>query len=487
MNEEFIDWDIHKSTDTCTEPNDPLSAYLNDSEEEYCSTFVKDIDDLSLTKNGQTPFIVNTTVEQIKPLSSSSMEISKKRLDIEPIPITITISDPVRKQDALQNSYISYLITTDTQHESLRSISPVRRRYQDFVWLHASLVREYPACIIPPLPERHRLEYIKGDRFSVEFIQKRLLSLQWFLDRVSRHPILQMSPCFRLFLSLTDFEGYNQEHASNISQSSLLFESISETLLNAFTKIRKPDERFQDIKEHIDRFEENLIIIERLYMRINKRQKDLQKDYSQFANSVEGLSKLETDATSLLYQFAETTKAYSSVMKEMTNIEEIQFLNEIHGLILYCHSAKVILKERDQKQIDFEGLSVHLQQTLCLRDRIQYPERKYNERGLNITEYITDKFDEIREGANIAKRNKLNKLERRINELRQDVSKTNDDLNAFSEQILEEIKIVEETKMLELKRGLLAYADCHIKFYEKGITIWEKLMSLLKKMDDIKS
>lgn len=69
----------------------------------------------------------------------------------------------------------------------------MRRRYQDFVWLHTTLSLEYPACIVPPLPEKHRLgniiasfnlglalislfsEYIKGDRFSTEFIQRRQL------------------------------------------------------------------------------------------------------------------------------------------------------------------------------------------------------------------------------------------------------------------------------------------------------------------------
>ena len=29
-------------------------------------------------------------------------------------------------------------------------------------------------------------------------------------------------------------------------------------------------------------------------------------------------------------------------MKDMTEVEEIQFLNEIHELLAYCHAAKVI-------------------------------------------------------------------------------------------------------------------------------------------------
>jgi sorting nexin-4 len=84
--------------------------------------------------------------------------------------------------------------------ETFKSVNPrpVRRRYQDFVWLHTTLSLEYPACIVPPLPEKHRLgwlaykhmisfyllfflhnfihtEYIKGDRFSSEFITRRQL------------------------------------------------------------------------------------------------------------------------------------------------------------------------------------------------------------------------------------------------------------------------------------------------------------------------
>lgn len=37
---------------------------------------------------------------------------------------------------------------------------PVRRRFRDFVWLHNALSVEFPACVIPPLPEKHRISKI---------------------------------------------------------------------------------------------------------------------------------------------------------------------------------------------------------------------------------------------------------------------------------------------------------------------------------------
>lgn len=52
---------------------------------------------------------------------------------------------------------------------------PVRRRFSDFLWLHNALTIEFPACIIPPLPEKHRLQLVKGNRFDPLFIEQRRL------------------------------------------------------------------------------------------------------------------------------------------------------------------------------------------------------------------------------------------------------------------------------------------------------------------------
>lgn len=116
---------------------------------------------------------------------------------------------------------------------------------------------------------------------------------------------------------------------------------MSDTLVNAFARIRKPDEKFEEMKELVGKLEDNLNIVERLYMRINKRQQDLQSDYTNFATSLQGLSSLESNITNSLHQFAETSKAYSKAMQEMTEKEEMQFLNEIHALLAYCSAAKV--------------------------------------------------------------------------------------------------------------------------------------------------
>lgn len=58
----------------------------------------------------------------------------------------------------------------------------------------------------------------------------------------------------------------------HVPPATSVFESLSDTLLNAFTKIKKPDERFIEMKDTIDKLEDNLNTVERLYSRISKRQ-----------------------------------------------------------------------------------------------------------------------------------------------------------------------------------------------------------------------
>ena len=53
-------------------------------------------------------------------------------------------------------TFISYGIRTETNlpHFS-RSQMSTRKRFQDFAFLRETLARDFPACIVPPLPDKH--------------------------------------------------------------------------------------------------------------------------------------------------------------------------------------------------------------------------------------------------------------------------------------------------------------------------------------------
>jgi sorting nexin-4 len=59
-------------------------------------------------------------------------------------------------------------------------------------------------------------------------------------------------------------------HPPNPEQSGII-DNLSDTLLNAFSKVRKPDERFLSMREDVDKFEEGLVMSERLWSRVKSR------------------------------------------------------------------------------------------------------------------------------------------------------------------------------------------------------------------------
>ena len=74
-----------------------------------------------------------------------------------------------------------------------RPETTVRRRYTDFVFLHNTLYKEYPAVAVPPLPEKHNITYARGASLSHDFMMRRAHSLHRFLKRITLHPELRRS------------------------------------------------------------------------------------------------------------------------------------------------------------------------------------------------------------------------------------------------------------------------------------------------------
>lgn len=86
-----------------------------------------------------------------------------------------------------------------------------------------------------------------GDRFSSEFLEKRFhisdfrkVSLQTFIDRVSRHQVLASAPAFRQFLSVDQMVRMNLSKALvDSKRDSTVFDNLTEGFINAFSKVWK--------------------------------------------------------------------------------------------------------------------------------------------------------------------------------------------------------------------------------------------------------
>jgi len=142
-----------------------------------------------------------------------------------------SVKDPVKELAETKDAYVSYLVSAKTNLSIFSTPNPsLRRRFQDFVFLREHLVKDFPACVVPALPDKHRLEYITGDRFSPEFMERRRLDLHRFLQRVARHPTLQRSTLVRAFFESTEWVSSEWCHFRQHSSHLLLACSHASTL-----------------------------------------------------------------------------------------------------------------------------------------------------------------------------------------------------------------------------------------------------------------
>ena len=115
--------------------------------------------------------------------------------------ITIIVSSPKFIERTLfSKSYTTYLV--ETRPLGLQ----VRRRFSDFIWLYDTLKSLYINCIIPPVIKKSYLTGIKDNA-----IQKRMRSVEKFLQEIANHPLLRNSQIFYDFISVRDDKDFNSK------------------------------------------------------------------------------------------------------------------------------------------------------------------------------------------------------------------------------------------------------------------------------------
>ncbi|BFZ62228.1 intercellular trafficking and secretion [Saitoella coloradoensis] len=387
------------------------------------------------------------------------------------------VDSPQKELEGHKDAFVSYLVTTHTTFSAFQKQDlSVRRRFTDFVFLHNVLVRDYPACAIPPLPQKHNMEYIKGDRFASAFTLRRANSLNTFLTRLTLHPILRRTPALHTFLESQDWHAYTKKNATaratNGSDSgSGVFEGFGDALLNAFTKINKPDKKFIDVKEKAEKLDEDLGHIEKLIARVARRTADLQSDFSDMANQIQKLNALELALQKEITAFSDALTHTSTAIRDLYEITDAHYLTSLQDMSAYLTSVKSLLKQRDQKQMDYEGLMEFLQKTTIERDQLA---------SSHHTSFIRGKVEDLR-GVDHeqSRKDRLKKLEFRIEELKNETETARLTTEAFDEEVIKEAEIFEEIKAREMRSTLREYAVANVRFYQKTIEQWERLQPLL--------
>lgn len=334
------------------------------------------------------------------------------------------------------------------------------------------------------------MAYVRGDRFSNEFTQRRAWSLHRFLKRCTLHPVLRRAPILLLFLETADWNsqmrlrpargtvsGEGGAAAAGNAAATGFFDNVADTMLNAFSKVHKPDRRFIEVTERANKLDEDLAHVEKIIARVVRREGDLELDYSDLANNMRKLTPLEPTLEAPIQTFAGCVEETSRGWKAIKDHTDQNYLGSLRDMEAYINSVKSLLKTREQKQLDFEGLTEYLQKATSERDMLASNNPYAHGSNLNPATFIRHKVEDIR-GVDheTARKERARKLELKIAELNREVESAKSTSEMFDEQVVREVADFERIKGLEFRDTLGALAAQHMDFYQNVISTWERFL-----------
>ncbi|EME43867.1 hypothetical protein DOTSEDRAFT_103364, partial [Dothistroma septosporum NZE10] len=396
--------------------------------------------------------------------------------------LVCTVTKPMKEGEGTQNPYVSYLVITDTDFKSFQnSHSEVRRRFTDFAFLYRTLAKEYPQCAVPPLPDKNNMSYVRGDRFGPDFTARRAHSLGRFLKRLTLHPVLRRATILTLFLETTDWHGVmktrpNRGMSGSDGANSSVLESWTDSFLNAFTKPHKHDKRFQDVSDHASKLDDDLGTVSKTVARVAKREGDLEVDYGDLATQFQKLAALEPGVQDELTKFAASVGETSEGWRGLKEHTDQDYLGSLKDMEAYISSVKALLKTREQKQLDFEGLTDYLTKAAQERDTLA------SHGSMGASGFLRQKIEDVR-GVDHeqSRRERQRKLEVQISRLTTEVEAAKKMSEAFDEEVVKEVSDFERIKAVEFRDTLGGLADANIHFFKNNIDIWEHFIADMEK------
>lgn len=379
-----------------------------------------------------------------------------------------------------------------------RSDFGVRRRFTDFVYLYKVLFRQYTHVAVPPLPDKHKMEYVRGDRFGPDFTQRRAHSLHRFIKRLTLHPVLRRNITFLNFLESSDWNSTMRTRTArggSLSETgggpslggnsstvgSSAFESFQDWGINLFTKPHKPDKRFIEVREKADKLDEDLGHVEKIVARVARREGDLEVDYADLATQFRKLVDMEAGIGEELTSFADSVEATGQGFKALRDATDQAYVGSLRDMSSYVGSTKALLKVREQKQLDFEALTDYLTKAASDRD-ILASQHGSSSLSSGPSSFIRSKIEDVR-GVDHeqSRRDRLRKTEMQIERLTREVEEAKNLSEAFDDQVVVEVSEFERIKACEFRDTLGGLADAEMQFWKNMIKTWEGFIEKAEK------
>lgn len=331
------------------------------------------------------------------------------------------------------------------------------------------------------------MEYVRGDRFGPDFTQRRAHSLHRFLKRLTLHPILRRSSLLTIFLESPDWNAHMRLRPSRSSSASdqgvSVFDNFTDTFINAFSKVHKPDKRFIEVREKADKLDEDLGHVEKIVARVARREADLESDYLDLSSQFMRLINLEPDVEGPLGSFSRCVEGTAKGLSSLKEHTDQSYLGSLRDMEAYIVAIKGLLKAREQKQLDFEGLTEYL--TKAVQDRDTLASSHGGSGLVGPGSFIRNKIEDVR-GVDHerSRRERVRKLELSIEKLTKDVEDAKRLSERFDEEVVREVADFERIKAVEFRDTLGGLAGKHVEFYSVVVGTWEAYLRDVERLEN---
>ena len=234
--------------------------------------------------------------------------------------ITVKLSNPEKVSGGIfSKSFISYTV------ETFPFNFKTKKRYSDFLWLRNTLSLMYSNCVIPPLCKKN---YV--DRFSEALINKRMRSIEKFMNGLLIHPLIKSSQILFDFLSIQNEADFNQKKKK--------YGKITAPTHIGEIKTLEGDIKISVSKEkemYLKNIQDNCYLNMELLQKITKAYKELMLIMSQSYEKMKEISFLWKQIHQKSIKFLDatnTSQTYDILSKVMsswaeTEKKQIQILN----------------------------------------------------------------------------------------------------------------------------------------------------------------
>lgn len=330
--------------------DDPLSRALRE-EIERTNIPSLDTNDLDLNEATSSLSISHSHNDWILPSTNQR----KEEIEINHEYTKISVCDPKKIKTNL-DSFVTYLVRTQTYNDGVQiSESNVRRRYNDFVWLKNFLDLKYPFNIISPIPMKHtlskKLQVIADDG---EFIRRRMIGLQNFLQRILDNPVISIDSSVQLFITADD-EQLHLAQQQPLPSSSFTLQMTGSNVNSFRTPIigrGKPiPTEFSRTENQIQILQDNLKKLERITRKIEGDEAAIQIDDEHLLSTFKQWLDIErkyNENDSLIETIINTQQTIVDNRDDLLKFTNTKFLEPINEYVQFTSIVQEIFKRRSQ-------------------------------------------------------------------------------------------------------------------------------------------